>query len=160
MQKNDKTSDWQIGCYTSLKLHLHVIKAKKNPSYLKHFLHAITILCWRLKVLKTLAVRPQSSLRLVHLASPVCLQTQWQTYYNHAVNKGGFPTADQINSITRSLNFPIKPDQVRLKSVYTTASQPLVDYSLIISTYTGDLHKLNQLDLCSSAPRFSTDQIE
>ena len=47
---------------------------------MEHFLHAITILCWRLKVLETFAVRPQSSPRLVHMTSLVCLQTQWQTY--------------------------------------------------------------------------------
>ena len=42
------------------------------------------------------------------------------------------------------LNYPIQPDQARLKGVNTTSSRHLVDYKrLIIPTYTRALHDLN-----------------
>jgi len=60
------------------------------------------------------------------------------------------------------LTFPIKPDQVRLKVVYTTSSQPLVVHRRsIIPTFTRAFTRpqLDQLVLCSVAAKSSPDQI-
>ena len=51
------------------------------------------------------------------------------------------------------LNFPIKPDQARLKGIYATPSRPLVDYRRsIIPTYMymRALHDLNSINWTSA----------
>jgi len=49
------------------------------------------------------------------------------------------------------LTFPIKPDQARLKGVYTTSSRPLVDHRRsIIPTCTRPLHVLDSTNWTSA----------
>ncbi|KAH3858070.1 hypothetical protein DPMN_100689 [Dreissena polymorpha] len=63
-------------------------------------------------------------------------------------------------------NFPTKPDQARLKRVYTTSSRPLVDNirpphdSFTTSTQPSFRFPLDHLDLCASHIRSQLDQVD
>ncbi|KAH3833532.1 hypothetical protein DPMN_106844 [Dreissena polymorpha] len=63
-------------------------------------------------------------------------------------------------------NFPTKPDQARLKRVYTTSSRPLVDStrplhdSLTTSTRPTFRFPLDHLDLYASPMRSQLDQVD
>jgi len=136
VQKNDKKSDWQIGCYTSLKLHLHVIKAKKIP-------HTWNISCTPSPFCADVSKYWKPLLSAHSLPSDSSTWRLLSVYKHNGRHitilqsiRVGFSLQIRSTQSSCSLNFPKKPNQARLKSVYTTASQPLVDYSLIISTYT------------------------
>jgi len=74
------------------------------------------------------------------------------------IKVGSHCRSDQLD-LPDPLNFPIEPDQARLKGVYTTYSRPLVDYRhSIIPTYTRALR--GQLDLCSVAIGMLLDQFD
>ncbi|KAH3853952.1 hypothetical protein DPMN_096490 [Dreissena polymorpha] len=63
-------------------------------------------------------------------------------------------------------NFPTKPDQARLKRVYTTSSRPLVDYtrpphdSFTTSTQPSFRFPLDHLDLYASLIRSQLYQVD
>jgi len=61
-----------------------------------------------------------------------------------------FLWADQLDQ-PDPLNFPINPEQARLKGAYTTSVRPLVGYRrTIIPTYTRALHDLNSTNWTSA----------
>ncbi|KAH3840580.1 hypothetical protein DPMN_114030 [Dreissena polymorpha] len=63
-------------------------------------------------------------------------------------------------------NFPTKPDQARLKRVYTTSSRPLVDNTrpthdlFTTSTQPSLRFPLDHLDLYASPIRYPLDQVD
>ncbi|KAH3857897.1 hypothetical protein DPMN_100513 [Dreissena polymorpha] len=77
------------------------------------------------------------------------------------VSLGGFPLP-----IRSTRNFPTKPNQARLKRVYTTTSRPLVDNnrpthdSFTTSTQPSFRFPLDHLDLNASPIRSQLDQVD
>ncbi|KAH3843168.1 hypothetical protein DPMN_116678 [Dreissena polymorpha] len=97
---------------------------------------------------------------------------------NHCLKVGSHCRSDQLDHPDHQ-NFPTKPDQARLKRVYTTSSRPIVDNTLPphdsfttstqpsfrflldhLNLYASPIRsQLNQVDLSSIATRSSLDQI-